>query len=198
VFHDLGTSLGFELSSHQVELLERYEQLLATRAVKMGLVAESDRDRIRNRHVGDCLRAVPVLSAGDGLAVDLGSGAGLPGIVVAIAQPSLTVVLVESRRKRVGFLELAVAELGLANAEVLHGRVEEATYSADVCFARAFASLDRSWAVARRLLAPGGRLVYFAGAEGAVPEDLPFAANVRIQETGVVESGGPLVIITRE
>jgi 16S rRNA (guanine527-N7)-methyltransferase len=174
-----------------------FERLLAERAVPMGLVAESDVGRIRIRHVLDSLRAVAVL-AGAGDAYDLGSGAGLPGIVVAIARPALQVRLVDSRRKRVAFLELAVAELDLPNAEVIGVRAEALVDPVDACFARAFAPADRSWEVAEPLLRPTGRLVYFAGrGEGA--QDLGGRLPVvEVLSAPLLESAGPLVIMARQ
>lgn len=188
--------LGADLDGSQIESLLAYERLLVERAVPMGLVAEGDIERIRVRHVLDSLRAAPALSrAGD--AYDLGSGAGLPGIVVAIARPEMQVGLVDSRRRRVAFLELAVLELGLTNAVVLGARAETLTEPADACLARAFAPADRAWEVAEPLLRPGGRLVYYAGPSwdaGSAPPGV----RVDVLDTPVLESAGPLVIMGRQ
>src|SRR5207249_4599892 len=87
-----------------------------------------------------------------------GARPGLPGIVLALAVPELQVGLVESQRRRVAFLELAVESLELRNADVLPRRAEELEPgSADLCTARAFAPPERAWQVAEPLLAPGGR-----------------------------------------
>ena len=96
--------------------------------------------------------------------VDLGSGAGLPGIPLAIALPSVRLVLVEARTRRGAFLEMAVDELGLANVTVHVGRIQDLDEQADVCLARAFGPPLTSWRAAERVLRPGGHLVYFAGA----------------------------------
>jgi len=189
--------LGVALDASRAATLIRYEDLLARRAVPLGAVARSDAARIRERHILDCLRAAPVVHEVD-VACDLGSGAGLPGIVVAVAEPGVRVLLVESRAKRAAFLEFAVLELGLSNADVVVGRAEELRREVDACFARAFAPLPRAWSVARGILRPGGRLVYFAGAEvrdPVVPEGAALEAVVR---TAVLESAGPLVIMTRQ
>jgi 16S rRNA (guanine527-N7)-methyltransferase len=188
--------LGVALDASQVATLLRYEDLLARRAVPLGAVARSDATRLRDRHILDCLRAAPLVH--EDVACDLGSGAGLPGVVVAVAQPLVRVLLVESRAKRAAFLEFAVQELGLSNAEVEVGPAEQLRGEVDACFARAFAPLPLAWAVARGLLRPGGRLVYFAGAElgdPAVPDGAALEAVVR---TPVLESSGPLVIMTRQ
>ena len=78
--------MGVTLDASQAATLFRYEDLLARRAVPLGAVSRSDATRIRDRHILDCLRAAPLLH-GDDVACDLGSGAGLPGIVVAVAEP---------------------------------------------------------------------------------------------------------------
>ena len=170
--------------------------MLLQRAVPMGLVAEGDVEKIRVRHVLDCLRAAPALPEGRD-AYDLGSGAGLPGIVVAIARPEVRVGLVDSRRRRVAFLELAVAELGLSNAVVLGARAETMDEPVDVCLARAFAPAARAWTVAEPLLRPGGRLVYFAG-PGWEAGSAPPGVRVEVLQTPVLESAGPLVIMARQ
>jgi len=189
--------LGVELDASRAATLLRYEDLLTRRAVPLGAVARSDATRIRERHILDCLRAAPEVHEVD-VACDLGSGAGLPGIVVAVAEPSVQVLFVESRAKRADFLELAVRELGLSNADVVVKRAQELRREVDACFARAFAPLPVVWSVARSILRPGGRLIYFAGAElgdPVVPEGAALEAVVR---TAVLESAGPLVIMTRQ
>jgi len=184
------------LTASQASLLLRLERLLADRAVPLGMIAASDSTRLRQRHILDCLRAVP--EVGDASAAyDLGSGAGLPGLVIAIVEPELRIGLVESRRRRVSFLELAVQELGLANAQVLAGRAEALSQRVERCFARAFAPLAETWRVADPLLIEGGRLVYFAGA--GTPVEPPADARILAVRTNpVLESAGPLVIMGRQ
>ena len=193
---DVGERLGIALTQDRADRLLRFESLLRANARSHGLIAAGDLDRIRDRHVADCLRAAAVVDQGDAIAFDLGSGAGLPGIVVAIAVPDLEVTLVESRRRRVAFLELAVHELGLKNVAVAQTRIQEFAGQADVAFARALAPLLESWALARPLLRVGGRLVYFAGERSEIPE-VQDAASVWVRSSTVLESGGPLVIMAR-
>lgn len=194
---DAARSIGVELDGDAVGRLLVFEEILAERAVALGLVARSDRDRIRARHILDCLRAVLAVRADDTLAYDLGSGAGLPGVVVAIACPALHVGLVEPRRGRVAFLELAVERLGLRNVSVLGRRIQEVTEAADLCFARAFAPCRVAWEAALPRLRAGGRLVYFAGAGSARPEAPPGSSSIEVVETSVLESTGPLIIMSR-
>lgn len=187
--------LGLELSPDAAERLGAYEDLLRERAVPLGYVARSDASRLRERHVLDCLRAAPFLPE-RATAYDLGSGAGLPGIVVAVARPDTSLRLVEPRRGKVAFLELVTDRLGLANVQVLARRAEELTEPVEACFARAFAPLDRAWDVAGGLLRPGGWLVYFAGGSaGSIPRGA--RADV-VPPHPMLASSGPLVIMTRQ
>lgn len=160
---EAAASLGIPLEEGAAHRLIELAGLLEGLAVPQGLIASGDAGRVFERHVVDSLRAAAEIRETDRVAYDLGSGAGLPGLVVAIAAPGCRVVLVESRSRRAGFLELAVERLAIDNAEVAATRAEELTDRADVATARAFAPLDRSWKVAFPLLRPGGRLIYFAG-----------------------------------
>ena len=114
---------------------------------------------------------------------------------IAIARPELRITLVEARRLRAAWLEFVVGDLALPNAAVVHGRIEDLAEPADLCLARALGPLDRCWALARPLLGPIGRLVYFAGAgfDAARFADIP--AQIHILGEPDLESGGPLVII---
>src|SRR3990172_7871353 len=149
----------------ELEAMTPYERKVVHDAVASVEGVESssrgeDPDRLRRRHVLDCLRAASVVSSQDLDAYDLGSGAGLPGVVVAIARPDLRITLVEARRRRAAFLELAAQQLHLENVTVAAARLETLIEPVDLCFARALAPLPRAWTLAEPLLRPGGRLVY--------------------------------------
>jgi 16S rRNA (guanine527-N7)-methyltransferase len=195
---DAAHRLGLALDGPALGRLERFAGLLATTGVRMGLIAAGDRGRVFDRHVTDCLRAGAVATPDDRCALDLGSGAGLPGIVVAVAVPHLRVTLIEARRRRVAFLELVVEELGLSNVTVVHSRVEDVREEADVCFARALAPLEQAWRLAVPRLRSGGRLIYFAGATSALAPRPAEMARIRIVRSPLLESSGPLVIMTRQ
>jgi len=189
----------FRLSPAQAAQIAGFEALLHDRALSLGLISERDAAVLHERHVLDSLRAAPVFQPDDRRALDLGSGAGLPGIVLAIALPRCRFVLVEPRHKRAGFLELAKERLDLSNVEVAISRVEDLTVVADVATARAFAQPAKAWAVGHRLLRPGGRLVYFAGSREA-PEEIAAHLDpqaVEIQVAGGLANFPPLVIMTR-
>jgi len=194
--------LGVTLDERTAGTLVAYEELLRDRAVPLGLVSESDARRIRERHVMDCLRATLAFRAEDRTAYDLGSGAGLPGIVLACALPDRSFRLVEAKGRAAGFLELAVDRLPLENVEVLVRRVEDLEEPVDLITARAFAPLERAWEAARPLLRPGGRLVYFAGSSVAPLEEIAGWLEgpeppLEVEFLGRVESGAPLVIMSR-
>jgi 16S rRNA (guanine527-N7)-methyltransferase len=198
VFHVKHEGWPSRLAPEAIELLERYARLLLEEAIPRGWIARTEVQVVRERHVLDGLRGAPGIPPGARRAVDLGSGAGIPGIPIAIALPDLDVVLVESRRARAAFLELVVAELGLPRATVAAGRAEELAGGFDVALARGFAPPGRTWAVAERLLAPDGRLLYWAGASFDLDTDLPLgAAGAVLPEPGL-ESEGSIVIMTRQ
>jgi 16S rRNA (guanine527-N7)-methyltransferase len=196
VFHVKHEAPIPRLSPEQRRRLELYEGLLRDRAVPGGLISHDDLPRLRERHIDDCLRAAAVVEAGDHDAYDIGSGAGLPGVVVAIACPDLRVTLVERRRSRAAFLESVLEVLGLSNALVFAGGSETLSAPADLAFARALAPIRRSWELAEPILRPAGRLVYFAGA-AFDPADLPAGVAATITYPSLAPSG-PLVIMARQ
>jgi 16S rRNA (guanine527-N7)-methyltransferase len=186
-----------ELSAAQRSTLDRFSGLLLDVAAPRGFIGERDLDRIRVRHVDDSLRALPHVH-GVEACTDLGSGAGLPGIPLAIACPEVRFRLIEARARRVAFLELVVAELALGNVEVMRARAEDVDETTQVCTARALADLGKAWGLARPLLETGGRLIYFAGVTFEPPDGLDGASALRIEPPDGLASGGPLVIITAE
>ncbi|HET7929174.1 MAG TPA: RsmG family class I SAM-dependent methyltransferase [Actinomycetota bacterium] len=186
--------IGVALDPSQASRLIRFEKLLADRAIPLGVVSSVDATRIRERHILDSLRAAPIVEGAD-LAADLGSGAGLPGIVIAVSLPRSRMLLVERRPRRAALLELAVEELRLPNAAVFAGPVSEIPDRIDVALARAFAPLDEAWAQARGVLRPGGRLVYFAGAATTIPAAPKGSVILDVLRTPVLESSGALVIM---
>jgi 16S rRNA (guanine527-N7)-methyltransferase len=187
-----------QLSPAQLRSLDAFERLIATHAVPRGMVAASDLEHLQERHVMDSLRAVPYLPPGALAVVDLGSGAGLPGIPVAIARQDLTVTLSEPRQARAAFLELVVERLELTNVLVFPKPAEElAPGKTEVCVARGFRDPSGTWAIARELLAPGGELIYWGGTSFRTDQA---PVDVRIVAVGepALESGGPIVIMTRQ
>jgi 16S rRNA (guanine527-N7)-methyltransferase len=202
VIEDAG-AIGVSLPEEAARRLLVFADLLTTKAVPLGLVSRADAPRVYERHVMDSLRAAPLFASADALALDLGSGPGLPGLVLAVAIPHCRFVLVEPRRIRIGFLELAIETLGLLNAEVAPVRAEDLAGPVDVVTSRAFAPLPRTWGVAGRLLRSSGRLIYFAGgslddpaAEAELAARQGLAAEVTTLR--VLATSPPLVIMARK
>lgn len=187
-------SLGVELDDTAIDRLERFERDLRERGAPRGMVSASDLPRLRERHIFDCLRAAPLLPE-TGTVCDLGSGAGLPGVVLAIARPDLRFVLIEVRRNRAVFLDEATADLDNA---VVHGRrLETFRERVAACTARAFAPAPKSWAAAEPLLGPSGRLIYWAGATFDFVRDVPTGVSASLFQSALARSG-PLVIMARQ
>jgi 16S rRNA (guanine527-N7)-methyltransferase len=199
VKHDYSAQLE-GLSEDQIARLRALEDLLRRRAIPLGMISRADGSTLFDRHVLDSLRARRCLRADDRLLADIGSGAGLPGLPLAIARPDVHVALIEQRRKRAAFLELAVEELGLSSVSVFAGPVEQYRREADVAFARALAPAQTAWKLAARILRPSGRLVYFAGTSWASSEAQELTGrwiSTEIVAQGGVAGQGPLVMMWR-
>ncbi|MGH2630283.1 MAG: 16S rRNA (guanine(527)-N(7))-methyltransferase RsmG [Actinomycetota bacterium] len=194
---DGAQDLGIPLDIATIGLLEHFEASLLERAVPRGMIAASDAPRIRERHILDCLRATPLLPT-EGTVCDLGSGAGLPGMVLALLRPDLRFALVEVRRNRAGFLADVAGDLGLTNVTVHGRRLETFKEPVVVCLARAFGGPERSWEAAQRILEPQGRLIYWAGQSFDPSHDLPEGVSSRLFQTPTLARSGPLVIMTRQ
>lgn len=143
---------------------EAFAELLATDGVRRGLIGPREADRLWSRHLLNSAVVVEACPA-SGLVVDVGSGAGLPGIPMALARPGLTVRLVEPLLRRVTFLTEVVGLLGLDNVEVVRSRVEDlhGSWTAPTVTARAVAPLDRLAGWCLPLVAPGGSLLAVKG-----------------------------------
>lgn len=149
----------------RLAVMTAYVGLLATTATEWGLVGPREVPRLWERHVLNCAVVEQLVPRGAAVA-DLGSGAGLPGLVLAIARPDLRVTLIEPLLRRARFLEQAVADLGLDAVQVRRARAEELVGRVDpfdVVTARAVAPLGRLAGWALPLLRPGGVLLALKG-----------------------------------
>jgi 16S rRNA (guanine527-N7)-methyltransferase len=171
---------------------EKYAALLTGAGVERGVVGPAEADRIWDRHLlnsGVLARLIPA----KGTLVDLGSGAGLPGIVLAILLPGVRVTLLEPLARRVDFLNECVTALGLANAQVLRGRAEDMAgqLSADVVVSRAVAPLDKLVGLSIGLTRPGGRVLAIKGssAEAELAKARPVLARFGVTDARVVHAG---------
>lgn len=173
-------ALSVEIADAQAALLERYLDLLEKWNRVYNLTAIRNRSRMVTHHMLDSLAVLPHLHGPRVL--DVGSGAGLPGIPIAIASPALRVTLLEANHKKSAFLTQAVGELRLANVDVVTERVESWSTAVrfDTIVSRAFAELGEFVSLAGRLLAPEGVI---AAMKGVHPfeeiERLPAGFRVR-------------------
>lgn len=150
-----------------VDLAVAYVDLLATDGIAHGLIGPREGDRLWERHVLNCAAVAEVIPHGARV-VDVGSGAGLPGIALAIARPDLDVVLLEPLERRVAFLEACRDRLPSLRLQVVRGRAEEKAIrrqwsGADVVTARALAPLDRLAGWCLPLVRPGGHVLAVKG-----------------------------------
>jgi 16S rRNA (guanine527-N7)-methyltransferase len=146
----------------------QYADLLAGPGVDRGLIGPNEIPRVWERHLLNCAVVASLVPSPCSL-VDVGSGAGLPGIVLALLLPDAEITLVESMAKRATFLGECVSELALDNVTVRRARAEElaGTMAVDVVTARAVAPLDRLAGLAVPLLRPGGIVLAIKGARAA-------------------------------
>ncbi|UXU75733.1 MULTISPECIES: 16S rRNA (guanine(527)-N(7))-methyltransferase RsmG [unclassified Paracoccus (in: a-proteobacteria)] len=150
--------------SRETALLHSYAALIRKWNPAINLVAPSTLDELEQRHIADSQQLVTAAEAARGHWVDLGSGGGLPGVVVAICRPDLAVTLIESDRRKSAFLRNVARELGLANTTVLNARIEAApAQHANHVSARALAALPQLLAYASRHLRSDGTAWFLKG-----------------------------------
>jgi len=159
-------ALGLDIDEAAQTKLLAYVALLEKWNRTYNLTAIRDPDRMVPHHLLDALATLPHLPPQRVMRlVDVGSGAGVPGLPLAIARPSWQVTLLDSKSKKATFLRQVAAELGLANVEVVGQRVEDYLPEVrfDVAISRAFAELAAFVVAARHLVRPGGLLVAMKG-----------------------------------
>lgn len=164
-------TLGVALSERQAEQLTAYGALMLKWNKVYNLTAVRDPAGVMTHHLLDSLAAVAPLQrewAGKGRLLDVGSGGGLPGVVIAIMRPDIEVSCLDAVAKKAAFVQQVAAELELPNLRGLHARVESLAGSYEVISSRAFASLPDFFNGSVHLLAPGG--VWLA-MKGKVPTD---------------------------
>ena len=177
---------------------ERYAELLATDGVTRGLIGPRETARLWDRHLLNCA-LVAELVPDRGELVDIGSGAGLPGVVLAMLRPSLQVILLEPLLRRSVFLEECVRELDLPNVTVIRARAEEkaaARIRADVATARAVAPLEKLVGWAAGLLRPGGELIAIKGQSAAdeLEAAKPVLDRLGVRSAEVLQAGNGRVV----
>jgi 16S rRNA (guanine527-N7)-methyltransferase len=172
--------LATELFGDAVDAAVRYVELLATAGVERGLIGPRETDRLWDRHLLNCAALAEVVEPGLTV-VDVGSGAGLPGVPLALARPDLRVVFLEPMERRCVFLREVVATLGAENRmSVLRGRAPDVGLGPDglrwdVAVARAVAPLERLGGMLLPVVRPGGVMLAMRGSR--VDEELAEARD---------------------
>ncbi len=174
------TDVNINLDQHKIAMLEQHWQLLIDKNTEVNLTAITEQKAAISKHYLDCLLALPYLPA-EGLALDIGSGGGFPGLVLAIAQTQVSWTLVESVNKKAEFLRQAASQLILGNVTVITSRAETLGRQAafrgkfDLATARAVAGLASLLEYAVPLLKIGGRFIAYKGPDAVV--EIEQAAN---------------------
>ena len=152
----------------QEDAIRAYAEFLTTAGIERGLIGPREGERIWERHIFNCLPVTQLLPQGASL-FDIGSGAGLPGIVIALARPDLKVTLIEPLERRVEFLNEAVAAIaaGGVEIEVIRGRAQDVKKSADFVTARAVAPMEKLKKMSWHMVKTGGSLLAMKGESAA-------------------------------
>ena len=172
--HSAHSEIARQLYRDQFPLINRYVDILRLTAVAWGLLGPREADRLWDRHILNSA-ALSGLIAADSAVADVGSGAGLPGIPLAILRPDIRMTLIEPLLRRSTFLTQTVEELGITDhVTVVRSRAEDHRRSYDVVTARALAPLNRLIGWCNRLRAPDGVILAL---KGASTNDEILAAN---------------------
>jgi 16S rRNA (guanine527-N7)-methyltransferase len=169
-----------------VDVARRFTKNLAEQGEERGLIGPLELPRLWTRHILNCAIVAPLLRPGR--VGDVGSGAGLPGLVLAIARPDVSFVLIEPMERRIAWLTEQVDELGLQNVEVVRARAEEAKLASplDQVTARAVSAFRKLIPLTAPLVRTGGELVLMKGA-GAAAEIEAAAKEIRRYHLSNVE-----------
>lgn len=182
---DAADRLGLSLGEPEADQLLAYLDLLQRWNGTYNLTAVRDPERMLTQHVVDCLAVIPPLRRHlDPIAprclLDVGSGGGLPGVVVAILNPSIDVTCVDTVGKKAAFVQQAAASLRLRNLHSQHARVEQMKAPAfDIVTSRAFASLAGFVSLTRQLLAPDGVWLAMKGKD-PIDERIALPADIDV------------------
>ena len=162
-------AVAVELLGSQMSVMRAFINNLADQGEILGLIGPLELPRLWSRHILNCAIVAPLLHPG--LVGDVGSGAGLPGLVLAIARPDVNFVLIEPMERRVAWLRSQVTALSLNNVVVVRARAEETRLAQplDQVTARAVSSFSKLIPLTAPLLRPGGELILMKG-EGAQRE----------------------------
>ncbi len=182
---------GISLNEVQRERFQKLTQLLLEWNERMSLTSITDPERIAIEHYLDSIAPLAFNLIGEGMAVvDVGTGAGFPGLPLAIMAPFASFTLIDATRKKVTYLQTVCSELGLTNVEVIWGRAEELAHKRsfregfDVAVARALGALDIVWECTLPLVKVGGTAIAYKGVK--VDEELEIGKQTAILVGGEV------------
>ncbi|GAA2189332.1 16S rRNA (guanine(527)-N(7))-methyltransferase RsmG [Leucobacter alluvii] len=183
------------LAGDRIEMLRAFTADLGTRGEQLGLIGPLEAPRLWTRHVLNSALLAPLIGSGAQVA-DIGTGGGMPGLVLAIVRPDAHFLFVEPMERRCAWLQEQIEVLGLENAEVRRGRAEEFhdAWEVDQITARAVTALRKLVPLTAPLLRDGGEMLFLKGA--AVDAEIEAAAKVlrkfRLRDVAVVELGADL------
>jgi 16S rRNA (guanine527-N7)-methyltransferase len=196
---ELEPPAAVELFGDRVQLARAFAEALGRHGEERGLIGPLEPPRLWTRHILNCAIAAPLLRPGR--VGDVGSGGGLPGLVLAIARPDVSFTLIEPMERRTTWLHEQVEALGLANVEVLRARAEEAPkYVFDQVTARAVSAFRKLVPLTAPLLRLGGELVLLkgAGAQAEIDAATKELRKHRVHDVEVIVLGeGLLAEVTR-
>lgn len=179
-----------------LDLACRFVSLLATAGVERGLLGPREIPRLWERHLLNCAMVAELVPPA-ATVVDIGSGAGLPGLVIAMLRPQVQMTLLEPMLRRTTFLGECIAELGLGNVTVQRGRAEEmaGVFRADIAISRAVAPLDRLVQLSVGVIRPGGTILALKGeqAPAEIDEAAPVLRRLRVRSAEVLRVGHGIV-----
>jgi 16S rRNA (guanine527-N7)-methyltransferase len=179
------------LFAERIDLARAYTADLARRGEELGLIGPLELPRLWSRHVINCALVAPLLSPGT--VGDVGSGAGLPGLVLAIARPDVTMVLIEPMERRVDWLISEAQQLGLTNVSVIRARAEETKldWPLDQITARAVTALSKLIPVTAPLVRSGGEMLFMKGArvQAEIDAAKKQIRHARLENIEVLELG---------
>jgi len=179
----------------RIDRARQFTADLASRGEELGLIGPLEIPRLWTRHILNCALLAPLLKPGR--VGDIGSGAGLPGLVLAIARPDVQFILIEPMERRVDWLQRESAALELDNVEVVRARAEEAKLSPwlDQATARAVSALSKLIPLTVPLVRSGGELLFLKGAsvEAEIEAASPVIRRTRLADVEVLTLGGGLM-----
>lgn len=186
-------TIALELFGDTIEQARAYTLDLAAHGEELGLVGPAEYPRLWTRHIINSVLLAPLLHGSVG---DIGSGAGLPGIPLAIARPDVQLTLIEPMERRTDWLQAEVESLGLGNVTVVRARAEEVhdDFSFDQVTARAVSALSKLIPVTAPLLREGGELVLMKGrsAEAEIEKAAKVIRKFRLHDLRLEELGSDL------